>query len=222
LGELKEDDILPGEQELTAAMNVSRPTLREAFRILEVEGLIQVRRGAHGGARVKLPQIETAAQFVGMILQIRNVTPSEILEAIAIIQPPLVGRLARDHSTDDMKALRAHIEFERRSVADFPVFAMATADFHKILVKRAGNVPLAVMVGLLDDILRRQITHFIARMRPDLLELNKRSLRNHERIVERIAARDVAGAEKMWRDHMRELTKVVLAELGGLSVLDLY
>jgi DNA-binding FadR family transcriptional regulator len=222
LGELKENDLLPNEQELTAAMNVSRPTLREALRILEVEGLVQIRRGAHGGALIRHPQIETAAQSVGMLLQIRDVTAAAMLEAITVIQPPLVARLAREHTADDLRALRANIEMERKTIADFPAFAALGAEFHKLLVTRAGNVPLAVMAGLLDDVLGRHAARFIARERHDLIDVNKQTLRSHERVVERIAARDAAGAEKFWRDHLRAGTKTVLAELGSISILDLY
>ena len=50
-GELVENDALPSESALMQRFGVSRPTLREAFRVLESESLISVRRGAHGGAR---------------------------------------------------------------------------------------------------------------------------------------------------------------------------
>ncbi|MBN9593367.1 MAG: FadR family transcriptional regulator, partial [Alphaproteobacteria bacterium] len=55
VGELKEGEPLPAEALLMAQFKVSRPTLREAFRILETDGLIQVRRVAGGGARARLP-----------------------------------------------------------------------------------------------------------------------------------------------------------------------
>lgn len=222
LGELQENEQLSSEQELIASLGVSRPTLREAFRILEAEGLIEVKRGAYGGARIKLPQIETATRFVGMLLQIRGATYTEMLEAISIIQPPLVAQLAREHTNDDLAALSRHIEYERENLAEFSTFALATIDFHKMIVQRARNVPLAVMIGLLELILRRYTMQFIARARPDLLDLNKRTLRNHERVFEKIRAGDASGAERIWRAHMREMVNVLTSELGGSSVLDLY
>ena len=72
LGELKEGDQLPSESVLMEEFGVSRPTLREAFRILEAESLISVRRGSRGGARVVAPDASVAAPFVGLLLPCQN------------------------------------------------------------------------------------------------------------------------------------------------------
>src|SRR5262245_30036396 len=67
-GELREDDTLPSEAELMEHFSVSRPTIREAFRILESESLIYVRRGARGGARIQIPNGAAAGRSVGFLL----------------------------------------------------------------------------------------------------------------------------------------------------------
>ena len=64
-GELAEGEALPSESALMAEFAVSRPTLREAFRVLESESLISVRRGARGGARVQVPEGTVAARYAG-------------------------------------------------------------------------------------------------------------------------------------------------------------
>jgi DNA-binding FadR family transcriptional regulator len=61
---------------------ISRPTLREAFRILESEGLITVRRGARGGARVQEPSADVVARYAGLVLQHRGATVADVLEAL--------------------------------------------------------------------------------------------------------------------------------------------
>src|ERR1700735_5100159 len=67
-GELEEGLSLPSEAELMGQFHVSRPTLREAFRILEAESLIVIRRGARG-ARTTAPQGEVAARSRGVLLR---------------------------------------------------------------------------------------------------------------------------------------------------------
>ncbi|MDT5398354.1 MAG: GntR family transcriptional regulator, transcriptional repressor for pyruvate dehydrogenase complex, partial [Mycobacterium sp.] len=61
-GQLKEGDFLPNEAELMAHFGVSRPTLREAVRVLESERLVEVRRGSRTGARVRVPGPEIVAR----------------------------------------------------------------------------------------------------------------------------------------------------------------
>lgn len=221
-GDLLEGDPLPAEARLMEQFNVSRPTLREAFRILEAEGLIRVRRGAGGGARICMPEAETAARSFGFLLQVRQATLAEVLEARTFIEPPLAGRLARIRTEDDIAALKAHIAHERSSLTDFATFGLATAVIHEILIQRAGNVAAALMVGMLDDIFRRHVAQFVARARPDQLALNRMALANHERMVERVEAGDAVGAEQAWREHMTQLHEIIIAELGETSVIDLY
>ena len=222
LGELKAGDALPSETEMMSEFNVSRASLREAFRVLEAEALIEVKRGARGGARIKLPSDEIAAKSIGLLLQIRGATLKEVLEARLIIEPPLMRALAASRSDDDLKALRDHLTWERDNIADFKVFALATAELHRILMQRASNVVLALMTGMLDEIFRRHVTHFVARARADQLELNKVALANHTLLIDMIEARNAEAAEAVWRQHMQRLKEVVLGELGETSILDLY
>src|SRR5213080_2961741 len=80
-GELTAGATLPSEMLLMEQYGVSRPTLREAFRILESESLISVRRGARGGARVVSPDIAVAARYVGLLLQMSGTTIADVYEA---------------------------------------------------------------------------------------------------------------------------------------------
>ncbi|WP_459976733.1 FadR/GntR family transcriptional regulator, partial [Mycobacterium avium] len=70
-GELAEGQTLPTENELLAQFGVSRPTLREAIRVLESESLVEVKRGSRGGVRVSVPRVETAAHYTGLMLEYR-------------------------------------------------------------------------------------------------------------------------------------------------------
>ncbi len=222
LGELKAGDALPSETEMMSEFNVSRASLREAFRVLEAEALIEVKRGAPRRAPINQPTHELAAKSIGLLLQIRGASLKEVLEARLIIEPPLMRVLATDRTDADLKELRDHLTWERDHIDDFKVFALATAELHRILMQCAGNVVLALMTGMLDEIFRRHVTHFVARARADQLELNKAALANHTLLVDMIEARNAEAAEAVWRQHMQRLKDIVLGELGEASVLDLY
>ena len=73
-GELRPGSRLPPEAELQEQFGVSRPTLREAFRILEAESLLTVRGGARGGAQVVTPDLSVAARHVGSLPQVSGTT----------------------------------------------------------------------------------------------------------------------------------------------------
>ena len=91
---------------LLEQFGVSRPTLREAFRVLEAEGLISVRRGAHGGARVHPPNDDVAARYAGLILEHRGTTVADVYQASAILEPPCAALVARKRTPGDLKELR--------------------------------------------------------------------------------------------------------------------
>src|SRR5262245_28731201 len=77
-GALRPGDNLPLEHQLAAQLGVSRPTLREALRVLEAESLIRTRRGSRGGAEVIGPSVESAARYVGYLLQFSGTTLDDL------------------------------------------------------------------------------------------------------------------------------------------------
>jgi DNA-binding FadR family transcriptional regulator len=221
-GELKEGETLPAEQELMRQFDVSRPTLREAFRILEAESLVTSRRGTQ--ARVQLPGTEVASRNIGLLLQLRNTSLADVYDARMVIEPPLCRALADHHTDADIRRLRGHLAFEQEHLEDLDVFALATADFHQILIDHADNQVLTLFVGLLEEIFQRHVTQSVERTRAqfDYLDLNRQALRNHTKLVDLIEAADGPGAEAHWRDHMEKVRSYVLRGFPKATVLDLY
>src|SRR4030095_16201164 len=109
-GDLKEGDALPPESALMEQFGVSRPTLREAFRVLESEALISVRRGARGGARVHTPNGDVAARYAGLVLQFRGATLADVYEARRTIELAAVSKLARGVSEAKLKPLQRNLD----------------------------------------------------------------------------------------------------------------
>src|SRR5215207_3456259 len=84
-GELKEGDSLQPELQLMETFSVSRPTLREAFRILESEQFISVLRGSRSGARVHLPRAENVARYAAFVLQAQRTPIADIYGARLLV-----------------------------------------------------------------------------------------------------------------------------------------
>ncbi|MCW2832040.1 MAG: glcC 3, partial [Aeromicrobium sp.] len=156
-GELQEGDWLPTEAELTEQFGVSRPTLREAFRLLEGDGLVQIRRGPPGGARVQLPGPEQAARLFGLILTLSGTTLKDVYEARMVLEPAAVAQLAASPGGDAATELRNLIAEARAVIHDDESFAAATTAFHVRLVRLSGNHTLAAVSGMLSEITTRHV-----------------------------------------------------------------
>ena len=219
-GELEEGEALMSEAELMVEFGVSRPTLREAFRILEVESLITVTRGSRGGARVHAPDISVAARYAGLLLQYSGTTLEDVQSARLVIEPPVARRLAEKRGVAVVEVLRAHIEEEKASQGDAPAFAELSTRFHELLVELSGSQTLTLVVGMLHDIVESH-----ARLTITLSQNPKsipRAIRSHEKLVDLIEASDADGAEQHWHKHMSFIARNMLNAVGRKTVVDLF
>lgn len=220
-GDLAEGDALPSESELMEKFGVSRPTLREAFRVLESESLITIRRGAHGGARVQPPRREVAARYAGLILEYQGVTLRDVYEARVALELPSVRDLARSRSKEDLAVLRSALERHERTAGDPLQSIKLHGDFHLLVVRLAGNETIA----LLSEMLHHIIDVANTAMQPDVGPLAERARRSttktHRRLVELVQSRDERGAEELWRRHLDEAEGYLLGDDAASTVLDL-
>jgi DNA-binding FadR family transcriptional regulator len=221
-GELKEDDALPPESELMEEFHVSRPTMREAIRMLEAEGLISVRRGAHGGARVRPPTEDVAARYAGFLLQHRRTPLRDAYAARAILEAPAAGLAARNRRKADLDRLKESVS-RAREPDDSSARLSCQSDFHALVVEIAGNESISLLSAILDRILNEaQQRFFTDRPSSETGEkLLRRSQRTHERLVELIEARDAKGAEELWRRHLIEGSEEFLKDLPDTTALEL-
>jgi len=221
-GELAEGETLPSEQELQARFGVSRPTLREAFRILESESLIIVRRGAHGGALVRIPDTEAAARYAAHILEYRATTLADLYEARIVIEPAAVGLLATRCTEDDVARLRQALA-DHDALADQPnkLIRIHTA-FHALLIELTGNQTLQVLTGMVQHIIDQANWKRVEddAGTPGYSTATHRGMRAHHRVVDLIEAGADTGAMELWRKHLTEARDYLLR--GDVkTVLDL-
>lgn len=220
--ELSEGAGLPSEADLMAEFEVSRPTLREAYRILESEGLITVRRGARGGARVHMPRADVAARYTASVLQANGVLLSDVYEARTIIEAPAAGILAARRSKKDIAALRL-INDEADAAATDPVaFLDAHHRFHNAVSDLAGNRTIALFARMIDAILdAADVQHVEARLADETeLLAGHRAQRAHVKFINLLEAGDAPEAEKLWRKHLSEAGQHITSTDEAKTTLD--
>jgi DNA-binding FadR family transcriptional regulator len=221
-GKLSEGDSLGHEPDLVERFGVSRPSLREALRILEAEGLISVVRGVLGGVVVHEPDRRMTARTAALVLQARNVSLADVYEARSLLEPAAVRVVASLRSRRaTVSELRRLIGDETRAIADPDAFGRANARFHERLVARAGNRTLAIVAEMLDEIVARAVTAAARKgSAPDSEATRRRGIRSQERLVSLIEAGKASEAEAHWRAHMAVVRRVLLGQRAA-TVIDL-
>jgi DNA-binding FadR family transcriptional regulator len=225
-GEVTDGEWLPTEPQLMAEFGVSRPTLREAFRLLEADSLVSIRRGPPGGARVTIPGPEAAASQFGLLLTLSGTTVSDVYEARMTIEPAAVRDLAERGTAADRKQLAELLDQVRAAADAGQSVDRMIVRFHQSLVELSGNRTLATVTGMLNEIISRHIGQVFADTRESaegVAANTRRALRAYERVVELIEKCDGEQAEKFWLRHMRAARPYVLKEgsLRGTQVVDL-
>jgi DNA-binding FadR family transcriptional regulator len=221
-GQLKEGDTLQPEAQIIANFSVSRPTVREAFRILESEKLISVSRGSRGGARVHAPRAEQVARYAGYVLQSRGATYADVYQARTIIEPPSARLVAETRSKDAPAILREVIADQHAALAS-ERFGRAVASFHSKLIELTNNQTLILLSGTLDGIVASFQSQVASRDEPDNAKARRNTLaglRSQEKLVGYIEAGDGVEAEAHWRRHMENAAKVWLYGGAGEAVVD--
>jgi DNA-binding FadR family transcriptional regulator len=221
-GELDEGDSLGHEPDLIERFGVSRPSLREALRILETEGLISVVRGVQGGVVVHRPDHRLTARTAALVLQARNVSLADVSDARTIIEPAAVRLVAAAKSrTASVAALRALIAEQEQAIEDPKAFGEANARFHQELVALAGNQTLTIVAEMLNEVVVRAVTAVSqGEGGQETVGTRRRGVRSQERLVALIDAGDAEGAEEHWRTHMSVVGRVMLGQRAK-TVVDL-
>lgn len=222
-GRLKPGDKLHPENVLQTEFAISRPTLREALRLLESESLITISRGQHGGARVISIDLTAAARQVGVYLQIEGTTLQDVWLARTIIEPPAVGLLAALRSPAAFADLEANIAEAREVAQRDPIrYADLSAEFSILIARHCGNKTIHLFAALIHDIIRRQHEHVTARTlaKAGVDKLRLGSIRSREKALELMRSGAPAAAEAFWRAHLEHMRDLVMSAYEAPMTID--
>ncbi len=221
-GELEVGEQLPPEADLTSQYHVSRDTLREALRILESQSLLEVRRGRGGGAVVRRPGLDAVARYVGLLLQLRNVTLNHIGEARSVVEPPVAELVPLHYAADDLNRLVGLHEAAQRAEGDALSFVTAVAAFDQAMIEMSGNRTLGVIAGVFQDLYAGQVYAAIGRVDSGERErIARRVVAGHEAFLDALRRKDAPLAGRAWRDYLLTTSRMLVSRTTSRQPIDM-
>jgi DNA-binding FadR family transcriptional regulator len=207
-GRIPDGGSLPKHEDLLDEFQVSGPSVREAFRILETEGLITVRRGNVGGAIVHVPQPATAAYILGVVLQAHGVGLHDVAGALQKIEPLCVAMCAArsDRKRTLVPRLKEINEQTLAAVDDPDECLRLTHAFHREIVDHCGNETMILIVNSLETLWSAQVLDWAKAERQDGLPsraARRAGLEDHEEIVRLIEEGDAEKARRAAESHLQ-------------------
>jgi len=205
-GGLKPGDKLPPERELAEMFQVSRSSLRDAIRTLELTGLLEPRQG-EGTVVCDLSADSLVNPLANMLTRKRELV-AELLDVRKMLEPPLAARAAAHASPEEMDYLEDILRRQKEKVRRGELAIEEDSEFHYTIAMAAKNSVVQKVLDVLMDLLRK------SRERSLQVEgRRQRSLAGHRRILRAIRQRDSAAAERAMRRHLKEIEEIVLNKL---------
>ena len=197
-GRLQPGDQLPPERVLAETFRVSRTSVREALRALELSGLVEGRQG--GGTFVRTPSADDLVQPLASVLLAGKQELADVLEVREMIEPAL-ARMAAERAGDDQVAeMEAILERQAEKVRRGETYPEEDAAFHHVIAVAAGNPLVLRLLGVLMDLLHEVRAGYLqGGGRP------KRSLDGHQRILNAIKQRDGQAAYQATLEHISQV-----------------
>ncbi len=191
------------EADLLKLFDVSRPTLRESLRILESQGVLELRPGPRGGIMVKKPSIDILAHGLSVFLRLNDVPFIAVLKAREVIEPALAGEAAANGSEEDFAELDASIA-RMKTIKDQQDFIEENRVFHSIIARASGNKVLETFWSTI-SILATGEHHGVRYS----VGNQEHIIAAHARIVKACRKRDPKAASAAMEAHVTELEALV-------------
>jgi DNA-binding FadR family transcriptional regulator len=205
--------MLPREKEMIAEDEVGRATLREALRLLELEGALTIRPGPHGGPMVARPTARHLASTFALLLQLTGGKFRSIVDCRILIEPVAAAAAARQATSEEIALMResvARLEGDAESAARVDGVA-ETMNFHDLVAWASGNTLLALVLSAVNHLYERSA---LLIQSPPVR--TKRVAHHHGEIVDAIEARDPEAAAKSMTKHLQAHSRFLEKEYPQL------
>jgi len=215
-GELVEGTALPAERQLVEQTGLSRATVREALRVLEVENLLRIRPGRGGGAFVHRPDHKSLANTVQLVIRGQQIRLESLHQTREAIEPTCAALAARHRTDGGLAELDAANADLVDAGADIPRFLRANIRWHNAVAQAGENELLIGFMSALSQSIYAA-TDLEAFMDVQVRELTAKA---HARITEAIRARDEQAAARRMTRHVCGFARAA-ARVDERGLLDL-
>jgi GntR family transcriptional repressor for pyruvate dehydrogenase complex len=204
--QLRPGDFLGTEKDLAQRFEVSRIVARDALRTLEAQGIVEIKVGSGGGARIAAGNARLFAEALAVQLDLTGVSVAEIMEAQRAIEC-LAAELAAINSTaDDHARLRRLIAEAQRKIEDVGGYTRSGREFHLAVAESSHNRVLVV------QLISLQHVSWPAQNPTLTPEVARRILDVHKELASLIEIRDAAGARRLMDEHVKMIGARRIAE----------
>jgi GntR family transcriptional regulator, transcriptional repressor for pyruvate dehydrogenase complex len=203
LKKLRPGDKLPSERELAELLSVSRSSIRDAIRSLELMGMVEPRQGA--GTIVCEITANSLANPLANALKRKEELMGELLDFRKILEPPLAARAATHASLDEISEMESILKRQQEKLEAGESTIPEDSEFHYAVAMASGNSVVLKVLDILMDLLRDT--------RERSLQIEGRpqkSLAAHVRILEAIKRHDAEAAKAAMRRHIEDVEEIVL------------
>ncbi len=225
-GQLREGDRLPSLADLATEFGISRPTLREALRILEMEFLLDLRGGDRAGATIRTPSTQVAAQLASIVLEARQTTLADFYRALQLVEPAMIELVA---ARIGKRALRQLEELDAElgaSVEDTGRFVRVWDTTSALCFAAMQNPALTVTAEILSWVRVGVLPAIAADAKglPGVAKSNRRARALVSELIAAMGSADTARARDIWAAlqdiNMQYLEASTLAERLVVDLLD--
>lgn len=207
-GELAAGDHLPNERDLSVALGVSRPSLRESLRVLEALGIVDIRRGGEGGAVLVATPGPGFVNLLKLQLALGQFSSNDVLETRIALETWCCREAALRRTDDDLDALAAILDQMDDPEINTSDFNRLDSEFHVRIAESTGNNLTAHLMQSLRVAINRQMIEAYASL-PDWRATAAIVRSEHRAILQSLRDRDGAGASHHVHEHIHDFYKAV-------------
>ena len=206
-GRLTTGQTLPAERQLKETFNISRGTLREALRVLEQKGLIEIKLGVGGGSVVKAVDTDQISESLGLLIRSQQVSLNHLAQFREDVEGIVAAHAAENRAAEDIRKLKDLLHNAdncvKKGASQRNAFIDIDKQIHMTLAQITGNPVYISVLNSIHDNIHRYYDRFLSMDQPELEE-------NYDDLCEMVSAienGDAATARKVAKQHVTRFNK---------------